>query len=354
MPAISVLLPVRNGSRFVSAAIDSVLGQTFGDLELIVIDDASVDDTPAILNGYRDPRVLTIRNQMPVGLSGSVNAGLERARGQFIARMDADDIAMSHRLERQAHFLAMHPDVGILGSACLQIGESDEVLRTVVMPDSDLEIRWRSLTANPFLHPTVMLRRSVLDMAALRYDETLATAQDYDLWVRLLRHTRGANLVEPLVALRIHRDSTSTTMAADQSRTHARIAIREIADLWPDHPFEPNSFAMLRRLLAKMRPLPTADDRHRYQLISGYTELLQRFGARHGGSADWLALRRSETVAAAFLVLLPPWHRGFRDAARRLADIEPNLSSAFLNWAFHATRRRLKQQFLGRARRRAA
>lgn len=334
-------MPVRDGARYLGASLDSLLRQSFADFELIVVDDGSADGTAEIVRSRRDSRIARLRNETPIGLAKSLNRALDVARGEFIARMDADDVAEPERLERQLAFLAANPDIGILGTACRLIDERSVVGAEVAMPTSDLAIRWRALTGNPFLHPTVMLRRAVLEQGRLRYDESVATAQDYELWVRLLDRTRGANLEEPLLSRRVHANSVSWAKSAEQSESHVRIALAAIAELWPEHPLDANSFAILRQLLTGMRPLRGADDRARCRLLAAYVQLLERFGARHGADAEWPRLRRQQAVAMAFLVLFPPWRPGFGAAMRRLADLEPGLALAFPAWAVRALARRL-------------
>lgn len=340
-PVVSVLMPVRDGARFLGAALASILGQTFDGFELIVVDDASTDATAEIVRGHRDSRLAYLCNETPAGLPKSLNRALDAARGEYLARMDGDDVAAPERLAAQVGFLEANPEVGVLGTACRLIDETGAPLRTVDMPATDLAIRWRSLIGNPFLHPTVMLRRAVVEKGGLRYDESLATAQDYELWLRLLARARGANLAEPFLSLRVHAGSMSATRAADQAASHARIALRAIGELWPDHPFDEGSFSLLRRLLTEMRPLAGADDRERCRLLEAYIELLHRFGARHGADAVWAGLRRREAVATAFLVLFPPWRPGLREAIRRLSAVEPRPAAAFLAWAAGALVRRL-------------
>ncbi len=340
-PRVSVLMAVFNGAPFLRPAIDSILAQTFRTLEFIIVDDGSVDDTPAILASYEDPRLIIIRNDQNRGLAASLNRGLDVARGEFVARMDADDVAMTERLKRQVIFLDSHPDVGIVGSASRLIDAAGREHRRDDMPLSDLAIRWRLLTGNPFQHPTVMVRRAILDRHRLRYDETCEAAQDYDLWTRLLDHTRGANLPEPLVARRVHGAAVSRVRATVQSEAHVRIALRAISSVWPDHPFTAETFADLARLLTTTRPLPGPADRRRCELLVAYADLLARFAERHRADEGTGGLRRQQAVMLAFLALTPPWCRGVVTLAGRLTALEPRLAGALMAWALGAAGRRL-------------
>lgn len=136
VPAVSVGMAVYNAEPWLVEAVDSVLGQTFGDFELIAIDDGSVDATPDILKNYRDPRLRVI-TQRQSGQTPALNYGLRVARGALIARMDGDDVALPERFARQVAFLRAHPEVGLLGTACREISASGEVLRTITPPGDD-------------------------------------------------------------------------------------------------------------------------------------------------------------------------------------------------------------------------
>ena len=234
-PRVSVVLAVHNGLAYLREAVESLLGQTFGDFELIAVDDGSTDRSGEALCEYaaRDGRVIVLRNESNVGLTKSLNRGLDTARGEFIARQDADDVSEPHRLERQVEYLSRHPEVGLLGSAYTVIladGRRGDTHRT---PRTDTRIRWEMLFHNAFCHSTVMLRRRCLDDGRLRYDESLRYGQDYEMWARVLKATRAANLDEPLVCFRVHDGSISVTHREEQARTRPAIASRQIADVLP-------------------------------------------------------------------------------------------------------------------------
>jgi hypothetical protein len=198
-PAASVLMPVRDAAEFVREALDSILAQTVRDLEVIVVDDGSRDATPDILAEYvaRDPRVRLVR-QEPRGLAAALNRAAEEARGELLARMDADDVALPHRLERQLGLLRARPRVGVVGSAFRFLGEAG---RSVAYPARDADIRRALETYNAIAHPTAVIRAAALrEVGGYR----LANAEDYDLWLRLAERWELANLSEPLLLYRHH------------------------------------------------------------------------------------------------------------------------------------------------------
>ena len=225
-PAVSVLMSVYDGAPFVAQAVASVLAQTDPDLELIVVDDGSTDATPALLAGIADPR-LRVQRQSRTGLTRALNRALGLARAPLIARLDADDLALPERLARQRAFLAAHPEVGLLGTAAREEDPSGAPVRVVRPPEDDGALRRALIRANPFVHSSVMLRRELLVRAG-GYDETLAVAQDYELWMRLAGLTRLANLTEVLVVRRLGERRVSIEREEDRLRTEARVRWRAV------------------------------------------------------------------------------------------------------------------------------
>jgi glycosyltransferase involved in cell wall biosynthesis len=225
-PRVSVVMAVHDGARWLREAVDSALGQTLGDLELIVVDDGSTDATAEILAGYGDRRLSVVR-QPRAGLTRSLNRGLRRATTPLLARLDADDVARPERLARQLAFLDAHPDVGLLGTGCREIDADGAAGPVYAPPAEDAAIRRALIRRNPFVHSSVVMRRSLVDKAG-GYDETVAVAQDYDLWLRLSRVTRMANLPEPLVLRRLAPDRISLAREAERLRTEVRVKLRAL------------------------------------------------------------------------------------------------------------------------------
>ncbi len=225
-PAVSVLMSVHDGAPLVAEAVASVLGQTDGDLELIVVDDGSTDATPTLLAAVVDPR-LRVHRQARTGLTRALNHALGLARGDLVARLDADDVALPERLTRQRAFLAAHPDVGLLGTAAREVDPAGGVERIVRPPADDAALRRALIRANPFVHSSMMVRRALL-VGAGGYDERLAVAQDYELWMRLAGLTRLANLEDVLVVRRLGEGRVSVEREEDRLRTEARVRWRAV------------------------------------------------------------------------------------------------------------------------------
>ena len=278
--AVTVLMAVYNEARFAPAAVQSILGQTFADFEFLIIDDGSTDSSADYLRNLRDPRVRLLRNATNLGLTRSLNQGLDAARGRLIARMDADDIAMPDRLERQVAFLEADSNIGIVGSARKLIDENDEEIAVAHAAADDLAIRWKCLLGNPFAHPTVMLRRDVLEKHQLRYDESFRTAQDYELWTRLLMHTQGANLREPLLQYRL-RDGISKTNKPEQLANHDRIALAACKRLLPGFEVSAQDVTNLRGRFGGFSVRDAAMDSADPIWVEKYHQMFDAFAAAH-------------------------------------------------------------------------
>jgi glycosyltransferase involved in cell wall biosynthesis len=231
-PLVTVLMSVHNDLRFLPAAVESILAQAFEDFEFLIVDDGSNDGCSEYLHALRDERVHVLTNSANIGLTRSLNRGLDVAGGKYIARMDADDISEPERIALQVSFLEEHSHVGLLGTGRLLIDEAGEIIASAAATSGRFEVRRKMLLGNAFAHPTVMMRRDVLECRRLRYDETFQTAQDYELWVRLLARTAGDNLPDPLVRYRI-RDGISRTRKSDQLANHDRIAYAAIRQFAP-------------------------------------------------------------------------------------------------------------------------
>jgi glycosyltransferase involved in cell wall biosynthesis len=234
VPLVSVLLAAHDDASFLGEAIDSMLGQTLRDLELIVIDDASADATPALLEAIADERLRVVRNEEQAGLAASLNHGLDVAGGRYVARLDADDVALPERLERQVERLRAEPGCAIVGSAIVDLDANGLPGATHVLPAGATSLRWHALFSSPFFHPTVLVDRELLEAHGLRYDPEYLESEDYDLWTRLFAFADGTNLKAPLVLKRVHAGQASLRRSGLQESFQRKVALREIARVAPE------------------------------------------------------------------------------------------------------------------------
>jgi glycosyltransferase involved in cell wall biosynthesis len=190
---------------YIREAVASILNQTYTDFEFLIIDDASTDDTVAIIKSIEDPRIKLIEKPKNTGYTTSLNYGLSIAQGKYIARMDADDISLPQRFEKQVTFLEKHPEVVVCGTGYSIIGTNTKKQ----FPEGHEDLKIELLKGTCFGHPTVMMRKQVLEAHALQYETTKEPAEDYDLWVKLLAYGKLHNLQDILLKYRVHDNQVS-------------------------------------------------------------------------------------------------------------------------------------------------
>lgn len=223
MLKISVLTGVFNGNgQQVAEAIESILNQTFSNFEYIIIDDGSNEDISNLLCHYylRDSRIRLFRNKSNIGLTRSLNIGLHAATGQYIARMDADDICYPTRLNLQLAFLEANPTVALVGARFDELINGEIIPQRLPFVIGNEALRNSLIHFNPFCHSTIMARRKLL-IELGGYDESYRYAQDYEFWLRLAARYPVANLDVPLLLRRME-DGVSVR----QEQSQRKFAIR--------------------------------------------------------------------------------------------------------------------------------
>lgn len=235
VPLVSVVMSVFNGELYLREAVESILRQSFRDFEFIIIDDGSTDKSGGILDAFQstDARV-RVFHQENRGLIGSLNRGCGLALGKYIARMDADDIAVGDRLQRQIAFMETHPEVAVLGGAVEFIDQTGKTLGIAQYPCHNREIQRALLDSNVMWHPSVLIRKTAF-VAADGY-RNVTDAEDYDLWLRIADRFRLANLNAVLLRYRIHPGQGSVARCRKQAlgATAARAAALARRDGKPD------------------------------------------------------------------------------------------------------------------------
>ena len=323
-PLVSVLMPVYNGEPYLREAVESILNQSSIDFEFIIIEDGSIDGTYAILESYNDSRIVLVHNQENIGLTRSLNKGLALAQGEYVARMDADDVAMPQRFEKQVAFLKKHPEIGILGSACQLIDTNGRKQRVWKKPTNDLQIRWISLLANPFAHPTVMMRRDILVQYGLTYDDGWLGVEDYDLWTRMLRHTRGANFIEPLLQYRVHFGETRKHREI-QLKNHDRIAFCAIQEQLPEFNIDIEQVSQMRALFVGGNEAVRGLNTRRAAIAEMYLDMLGAFSGLHRSEPGLKALRHKVALEVVLVLLRTPIQSASARLMKRLLTMYPAL-----------------------------
>jgi glycosyltransferase involved in cell wall biosynthesis len=290
---ISVVLPCFDAERFLPTALDSILEQTHLDLEVIAVDDGSHDSTREILSAYarRDRRVRVLVNENNLGLIRTLNRGVAEARGSFIARMDADDVAAPVRLERQIQFLAERPDLAVVGAGAHLIDEEGRVLsRLPVRCRGPVGAGFLALFATPIVHPTMMARADVLKRYPYRLADECLHVEDYELFTRMIAEGVGlGNVDESLHRLRIRVSSVS--------RRYEQTQVANFLLLARAHQQRTLGFSLqpevLRAFVNRIDPSVACTD------LTEALERLDRVLERFLGGADRCARDRDEVMAIA-------------------------------------------------------
>lgn len=278
-PTITVIMPVRNGERYLEEALASLEQQTCSDIVLHVWDDGSTDNTHAILNRCLNHRLpgRVIGNE-PIGIGKALARLVESAPTELIARMDADDLCDSERFAQQLVYMQAHRDVAVLGTQMQRIdGETGQACGQTQHPTDDVELRWQMRRSNPINHPTVMMRRSAV-LACGNYRD-LRPGQDDDLWLRLSQRHRFANLPNPLLTYREH----AASITQKQTQSTATFRQRRLADCTAVFPgLAPAEANRLTTLLTQPDTLGVT--RRDVALLNHAAEA---FALRSGESADY-------------------------------------------------------------------
>jgi glycosyltransferase involved in cell wall biosynthesis len=247
---VTVLLPVHNGAGYIRTSIDSVCGQSLKDFELLIVDDASTDDTIPIINTYNDRRIRILTNPENIGIARSLNRGIEEARGKFIARMDADDSCMPQRLEQQVGFMESNPGVELCGTWAQVVDSYGNPRGCVRPPHLQHGLMWSMLFSNPIVHTSTMFRTATV--RRLGGYSTVEDSEDFELWSRLMHVGQIAVLPRVLVRWREHPGGYNTRHFKRRTESGMR-SVRE----------------NLQRLLS--RPVDISDARDLYAVSKRWT-----------------------------------------------------------------------------------
>ena len=221
---ISVIMPVYNGEKYLSEAIESILNQTYRNFEFLIINDGSTDTSEEIICSYTDPRIFYLKNDKNRGLVYTLNYGISVARGEYIARMDADDISFPHRFEKQIEAFDIDSDLGLCGTWAKVIGSN-----TILKVETEHErIKCGLFFTNQFIHSSVMLRKDILIELGNYYDENNFPAEDYGLWIELSCKIKLVNIPLILIEYRVHPTQISTFRSEKQKQLTHSLRLKQI------------------------------------------------------------------------------------------------------------------------------
>lgn len=220
-PLVTVLMPVYNAGKYLHEAIESILNQTFADFEFLIIEDGSTDNSLENIKSYNDKRIRLVENGENIKLIATLNKGIELANGKYIARMDADDISLPERLQKQVNFMENHPDVGALGTAFISFGEN--FYSETFYPENHFNITVGMLHKMQLCHASTIIRKSFLIENNLQFSYEFPHAEDYDFFYRLSLVSELANLPETLFKRRVHPNQVSEMFGEIQNERSLNI-----------------------------------------------------------------------------------------------------------------------------------
>ena len=244
-PRVAVLMCVFNSEPFLGPAIESILKQSYSDFEFLIINDCSTDKSKEIILSFNDDRIKLIENEKNIGLTRSLNKGISFSTGEYIARMDSDDISLENRLQKQVSFLDKNKTVGVCGSL-FRFSDTGEIFHTEFEYE---KIKVGLFRANQLAHPTVMFRKSFFKKFSLLYNEQLQFAQDYELWVRCCRYFPVVNLREALLIYSRHENQISSgkKKLQDEAADYARIMQLDFLGINPSQPEKEMHLSILKK-----------------------------------------------------------------------------------------------------------
>lgn len=228
---ITVLMSVYNGEKFLRSAIDSILNQTYKDFDFVIYDDCSTDGTAEIIKSYTDSRIIFRRNAQNQGLTKNLADGFSRAQTEYVARMDADDIAYPERLQTQLDWMDTHSDISILGTSVSYFCETPGDKGIALQPEDDVTIKALLFSSFTLMHPSIIIRKTDLDRCGLNYNPDFRYSQDHALYLDCIKAgLKFGNIREPLLYMRAHNGSISRAQHGPQQECSNRARLNFLKD----------------------------------------------------------------------------------------------------------------------------
>lgn len=214
-------MTVYNSELYLQDSIESIIKQTYKNFKFIIINDGSTDGSEEIIKNFKDNRIIYINNILNIGVAKSLNKGLLMSKSPYIVRMDADDIAVKDRLQSQLDYMEKHKDIGVLGGQVVHFNEIEKIIK--YKEESPTRINSLLLFSNPIMHPTVMIRREVLDNNNIMYNKSFVASQDYSLWIDLYRRTKIKNMDKILLYYRMSDNSMTKSYESTSISRHINL-----------------------------------------------------------------------------------------------------------------------------------
>lgn len=250
-PLISVILPVYNAEKYLEESIDSILKQSYDHFELIIINDGSTDNSTSIIQKYKDKRIRSEHLNKNSGLIHVLNFGLSLAKGEYVARMDADDICRPDRLAIQLQYI-QKKNVDIVGSYIIHKGGSGKVVK---FPHKNEDIKASMLFGNPMVHPAILFKRKLIDQHLFHYSTDWKHVEDYELWIRLMKDHSFANVPEPLLYYRISDESVCFNNQDEQLAKNKQLHRRILDQQLPGYNFSETELNWIEKPVLKIEKI---------------------------------------------------------------------------------------------------
>jgi glycosyltransferase involved in cell wall biosynthesis len=237
LPLVTVLMPVYNSELHLKEAIESILNQSYKKIEFLIINDGSTDNSEKIILSYSDSRIRYLKNEINLKLIKTLNLGIKAAKGKYIARMDADDISLSKRIEKQVLYLEKHEEIGILGCDFEIINKNNNdarfnrLIKTVKYPTENAIIKFNLIFNNVILHPATMFKKEIFNVHNIFFEEEYLHVEEYRLWTKYINKTKFANLPETLFLYRVHEKQISSIHQFIQAENALKVQIEYLETL---------------------------------------------------------------------------------------------------------------------------
>ena len=275
-PLVSIVMPVYNGELYLKEAIDSILAQTFTNFEFIIINDGSTDHSDDIINSYHDDRIVYI-NQENGGIGAALRNGCNKAKGQYIARMDCDDIASPERLEKQFHFLETNHDYVLVGSAVNYINEKSEFINRSIPYITDFDIKHNLKFGATIAHPTVFFRAKAYHQTH-GYNKDIRVLEDYVLWLDMKNHGKFHNLHHPLLNYRITNNSWYFKINHEALQHLMKVIYDSISN---------NQYENIAKTYKELSPKIHSSANNKLQNIDPFKSTNQKIAISNSRLVDW-------------------------------------------------------------------